>query len=245
MTHSLPGYAELHCLTQLQLPARRVPSGRTGGASLSNWAIRALAITDECSVAGVVRAYSAWKDLQLGPEDPFKLILGSEFRFDGFRLVALARNTDGWGNLCEFITAARREANKGEYSVSREGSDFGLLAECEILIAPSSARNRMPWRAAMAKNCWRSFPGRKAASATAPGWRWSCRRAWTMRSGCRPAASRRTHRRASGGSRGRAHARAVPQGLAGCDHARCGKERPWANAAWHCSRMPSGTCARG
>ena len=136
MTHCLPGYAELHCLSNFSFqrgashPAELVARAYRLGYS-------ALAITDECSVSGVVRAYSAWKDLQLGPQDPFKLILGSEFRFDGFSLVALARNTDGWGNLCEFITAARREAIKGEYSVSRDGSDFRLLAECEILIAPS------------------------------------------------------------------------------------------------------------
>ena len=85
----------------------------------------------------MVRAYAAWKDLQLDSDHPFKLILGSEFRFDGFRLVALPRNKDGWGNLCEFITAARREAKKGEYIVGRDSSDFGLLAECEILIAPN------------------------------------------------------------------------------------------------------------
>ena len=96
----------------------------------------ALAITDECSVAGVVRAYAALQDMNLPKEDPFKLILGSEFHFDGFRLVALAHNAAGWGNLCEFITAARREAKKGEYIVSRHHSDFSMLDECEILVAP-------------------------------------------------------------------------------------------------------------
>ena len=75
--------------------------------------------------------------MNLPREDPFRLILGSEFHFDGFRLVALARNVTGWGNLCEFITAARLHAKKGEYIVSREHSDFTLLDECEILIAPA------------------------------------------------------------------------------------------------------------
>jgi error-prone DNA polymerase len=96
-----------------------------------------LAITDECSVAGVVRAYAAFKALNLPKDDPFKLILGSEFRFDGFRLVALPHNPNGWGNLCEFITAARMTAKKGEYSVGRGTCDFSLLQDCEILIAPS------------------------------------------------------------------------------------------------------------
>ncbi|MCC2634077.1 MAG: error-prone polymerase, partial [Ramlibacter sp.] len=90
----------------------------------------ALAITDECSVAGVVRAHGEAKKLGL------KLLLGSEFALDGFRLVVLAKNVQGWGNLCEFITLACREAEKGKYVCSREGSDFALLADCEILLSP-------------------------------------------------------------------------------------------------------------
>ena len=135
MTYALPGYAELHCLSNFSFqrgashPAELVARAHQLG-------YRALAITDECSVAGVVRAYAAWKELPRDAEHPFQLILGSEFRFEDFRLVALARNPEGWGNLCEFITAARREARKGQYLVSRERSDFSLLAGCEILIAP-------------------------------------------------------------------------------------------------------------
>ena len=134
----LPAYAELHCLSNFSFqrgashPGELVERAHELGYA-------ALAITDECSVAGVVRAYAAWKDLKLAPDDPFRLILGSEFRFDGFRLVALAHNVTGWGNLCEFITAARREAKKGEYTVSRDASDFLLLDECEILVVPSRA----------------------------------------------------------------------------------------------------------
>ena len=132
----LPAYAELHCLTNFSFqrgashPGELVERAHELGYA-------ALAITDECSVAGVVRAHAALKDMNLPAQDPFRLILGSEFHFDGFRLVALARNVTGWGNLCEFITAARRDAKKGEYLVSREHSDFSLLDECEILVAPA------------------------------------------------------------------------------------------------------------
>jgi error-prone DNA polymerase len=135
MPLSLPAYAELHCLTNFSFqrgashPGELVERAHELGYA-------ALAITDECSVAGVVRAYAALKEMNLPEADPFRLILGSEFHFDGFRLVALARNLTGWGNLCEFITAARRDAKKGEYLVSREHSDFSLLQECEILVAP-------------------------------------------------------------------------------------------------------------
>src|SRR5512133_4336831 len=134
MSVALPDYAELHCLSNFSFqrgashPAELVVRAHEPG-------YRALAITDECSVAGVVRAYAAWKELPVS-NPRFQPILGSEFRLDGFRLVALARNQEGWGNLCEFITAARRDAKKGEYIASRDKSDFSLLAQCEILIAP-------------------------------------------------------------------------------------------------------------
>lgn len=125
----LPDYAELHCLSNFSFqrgashPQELVQRAHSLGYT-------ALAITDECSVAGVVRAHGEAKKLGL------KLLLGSEFALDGFRLVALARNVQGWGNLCEFITLARRIAEKGEYACSREASDFALLQECEILLAP-------------------------------------------------------------------------------------------------------------
>lgn len=125
----LPEYAELHCLSNFSFqrgashPQELVQRAHELG-------YHALAITDECSVAGVVRAHGEAKKLGL------KLLLGAEFALDGFRLVALARNANGWGNLCEFITAARRVAEKGTYACTREASDFSLLADCEIIIAP-------------------------------------------------------------------------------------------------------------
>ena len=59
----------------------------------------ALAITDECSMAGVVRAHAEAKKSGL------HLMIGSEFILeDGLRLVCLAMNRNGYGNLCELIT---------------------------------------------------------------------------------------------------------------------------------------------
>lgn len=125
----LPDYAELHCLSNFSFqrgashPQELVQRAHELGYT-------ALAITDECSVAGVVRAHAEAKKLGL------KLLLGAEFALDGFRLVVLARNVKGWGNLCEFISLCRMAAGKGEYACSREASDFTLLADCEVLLAP-------------------------------------------------------------------------------------------------------------
>jgi len=147
----LPGYAELHCLTNFSFQrGASMPEEMVERAYQLGYA--ALAITDECSVAGIVRAHVALRDLPAKlseherehPDEPplprnpgFRLLFGSEFRFERFKLVVIANDTEGWGNLCEFITAARNtEAPKGEYRVSWEGSDVASLQDCQVLFVP-------------------------------------------------------------------------------------------------------------
>jgi error-prone DNA polymerase len=114
----------------------------------------ALAITDECSVAGVVRAHAALKEaLQpptAGPPAPaprdtvppaLKLIIGAEFRLDcGLQLVVLVADRRGYGQLCRLITRGRRAAAKGSYRLSRD--DVAALLEpgpCLLLWVPGTA----------------------------------------------------------------------------------------------------------
>jgi error-prone DNA polymerase len=75
----------------------------------------ALALTDECSLAGVVRAHETAKDAGV------KLIIGSQFRFAAEeRVVLLAPNHTAYTELCELITQLRRASKKGSYAISRE-----------------------------------------------------------------------------------------------------------------------------
>jgi len=146
----LPGYAELHCLTNFSFQ-RGASHPEELVALAYELGYSALAITDECSVSGVVRAHVGLKeyrelldeqdrahpDLRPSPRNAaFRLLYGSEFAFERFRLIAIAHDLEGWGNLCEFITAARTTAPKGEYRVSLAHSDIASLRHCEILIAP-------------------------------------------------------------------------------------------------------------
>ncbi|HST45285.1 MAG TPA: error-prone DNA polymerase, partial [Luteimonas sp.] len=74
-----------------------------------------------------------------------------EFRFERFTLVVIAHDLEGWGHLCEFITAARTtEAPKGEYQVSWEGSAVASLTHCEVLLVPHRASGGAMDVAAMA-----------------------------------------------------------------------------------------------
>jgi error-prone DNA polymerase len=93
----------------------------------------ALALTDECSVSGIVRAHVTAKDSALN-----KLIIGSEFRLaSGLKLVLLARNRAGYAQLCHLITCGRRAAEKGSYQLAAE--DFGDgLPDCLVLWIPGN-----------------------------------------------------------------------------------------------------------
>ena len=75
----------------------------------------AIALTDECTLAGVVRAHEA------AMEAGMKLIVGSQFRFpEGDRIALLAPTQSAYSELCELITRTRRAAEKGCYQVTRE-----------------------------------------------------------------------------------------------------------------------------
>jgi error-prone DNA polymerase len=111
---SLPEYAELHCLSNFSfLRGASHPEELVERAKALGY--RALALTDECSFAGVVRAHLAAKEAGL------KLILGTELTLDdGMKLVLLATDRRSYGALCALITDARRRSRKGRYSVCRE-----------------------------------------------------------------------------------------------------------------------------
>ncbi|WP_397409804.1 error-prone DNA polymerase [Polaromonas sp.] len=131
----LPDYAELHALSNFSFQ-RGASHAEELVERAAGLGYRALAITDECSVAGVVRAHVAAKKhgLQLLPGAEFFVQAGHPFR-----LVVLPHNAAGWGNLCEFITAAKQAGDlldKGSYRVALGDSDFALLADCEVLLVP-------------------------------------------------------------------------------------------------------------
>jgi error-prone DNA polymerase len=120
MWDSGPGYAELHCRSNYSfLTAASHPEELVGRARELGY--QALALTDECSLAGVVRAHGEAKACGL------HLIAGSELQFeDGLRLVVLAADRRGYGNLSHLISLARRRRPKGAYRVERADLQAGL-----------------------------------------------------------------------------------------------------------------------
>ncbi len=145
MPSALPAYAELRCVSNFTfLRGASCPEELVERAVQLGYA--ALAITDECSLAGVVRAHVAAKESKL------KLIIGAEFRLpDGCTLVLLAPHRAAYGNLSQLITIARRRSEKGRYRV--EWNDFGHNATgcLAILVPPASP---VEWSPLLERACW-------------------------------------------------------------------------------------------
>ncbi len=123
-------YAELHALSNFTF-LRGASHPEELVETAAELGYEALAITDECSMSGVVRAHAAAKECGLK-----KLIIGSELRLrSGRKLVALARNKAGYASLCRLITNARRAAEKGSYELARLDFEEGLSG-CLVLWVP-------------------------------------------------------------------------------------------------------------
>ncbi|MEO5701441.1 MAG: error-prone DNA polymerase, partial [Casimicrobiaceae bacterium] len=129
----LPAYAELHCLSNFSFlrgashPEELVERART-------LSYRAFAITDECSIAGAVRAHLAAQECGL------PLIIGTEVTLaDGVKLVLLATDRASYGNLCQLITRGRRQAPKGTYHLTRDDVGCHAAGLLALWVPASSA----------------------------------------------------------------------------------------------------------
>lgn len=124
-------YAELYCQSNFSFlqgashPEELILQAEKLGYS-------ALALTDECSVAGVVRAYRQIKEKQL----TIKLIVGASFQLaDGLKLILLSPNRQAYAELSRVITNARRRCNKGSYQFTYW--DLHSIKHCFVLWLPS------------------------------------------------------------------------------------------------------------
>ncbi len=150
--HHPSAYAELHCLSNFTfLRGASHPGELVARAHALGYT--ALAITDECSVAGTARAHEAIKALPAG--SAFRLIIGTEITLeDQLKLVLLATDKTGYGHLCALITRGRRRAPKGCYRLTRNDLDDGVSG-CLALLIPGVQTN--PDEASFIAGC---FPGR-------------------------------------------------------------------------------------
>lgn len=154
--HGGPRYAELAAMCGFSyLRAASRPAELVGRAKELGY--EAIAVVDDCSVAGVVQAWEAAREEQL------KLIVGAQFRTSfpidpeppdpeppgstasgsaavsaevaasvaatlPWRLIALAQDAAGYARLCQFITSLRRSSDKGSYRLEFDDLESTLAA---------------------------------------------------------------------------------------------------------------------
>ena len=128
-------YAELACTSNFTfLHGASHPQELVARAAELGYS--AIAITDECSLAGVVRALEeAQRCAEHGRA--IQLIPGSSFRLEnGARLVLLPCDHAGYTQICTLVTRGRRNAPKGEYTLPDASFEHGL-DRCLAILLPA------------------------------------------------------------------------------------------------------------
>ncbi len=163
----LPDYVELHAVSNYSfLRGGSHPEELIERALALGY--RGLALTDEASLAGVVRAHLALRKARkacVPGANTFQLLLGSEFEVADatpFKLVVLACHRIGYGLLCEFITRLRRAGpGKGLAPLKREDIRPSAWGDCLVLLipqrhsAPEVVAEQARWlRRHFADRCW-------------------------------------------------------------------------------------------
>src|ERR1700683_5494347 len=146
-------YAQLHALSNFSF-LRGASQPEELIAQAKHLGYRALALTDECSLAGVVRAHVAAKQHGL------PLIIGTELTcIDELKLVVLATDRASYGAMSRLISRARRASAKGRYALARTDLEDAVDG-CLIIWLPSA--DRAPPRPQEDDGRWlrERFPGR-------------------------------------------------------------------------------------
>ena len=138
-----PPFAELYCRSNFTfLVGASQPEALVRRAAAKMYS--ALALTDECSLSGVVRAHMEARECGLHFIVGSELLLSTAAGTPFVRIVVLAQDRHGYGNLCELITLARRRAPKGSYVAhvadvegkSPKAPHLAGLPGCLVLLLP-------------------------------------------------------------------------------------------------------------
>ncbi len=118
-------FAELHCLSNYSfLRGASHPEELVQRAAACGY--QAIALTDECTYAGLVKAHMAAKDCGI------KLIIGAEFNVSlpaglpSAKIILLATDRSTYGQISALITKLRRRSPKGEYHAALEDFRWGM-----------------------------------------------------------------------------------------------------------------------
>ncbi|WP_298636178.1 error-prone DNA polymerase [uncultured Umboniibacter sp.] len=142
-------YAELFCRSNFSfLQSASHPEELVDQAD--DMGYDAIAITDECSLAGVVKAHVA------ASQRDIDLVIGSYFKIGDHNtpiaeLILLAPNRDAYGQISALITKARRRSEKGRYQLELEDLQHGLKSCLAIWFVSSVSQHCYQLAPALAK----------------------------------------------------------------------------------------------
>jgi DNA-directed DNA polymerase III PolC len=146
-------YAELHTLSNFSF-LRGASQPEELIAQAKSLGYRGLALTDECSLAGVVRAHIAAKEHEL------PLIIGTELNCgDELKLVVLATDRASYGAMSRLISKARRSTRKGCYALRCADLDDALPG-CLIIWLPHAGKAALQRQEADGRWLRERFEGR-------------------------------------------------------------------------------------
>ena len=153
-----PDYAELHCLSNFSFQ-RGASHAQELFARAQALGYTALAITDECSLAGIVCALRAQDATRPADGEPpaVRLIIGAEFQLDdGPKCVLLCQDHAGYTQLCRLITQGRRRADKGTYRLARADLAHGLPGTLALWLpgTPADPEHGRWMAQTFAGRCW-------------------------------------------------------------------------------------------
>lgn len=146
--------AALHCISNFSF-LRGASHAEDLVARAAELDYTAIAITDECSVSGVVRAHTAAKEVNV------QLIIGASFALADApgidKVLLLAKTRVGYGDMCELITLARSRSSKGGYQLFIK--DLASVSECIAVVLPhllheEARKNVMAISTHFGRACW-------------------------------------------------------------------------------------------
>lgn len=142
-------YHELHCISNYSF-LRGASHPQELVARAYELGYSSITISDECSLAGIVKAHKIAKTLGI------HLIVGSEFRLtNGLKFVAIAPTRKAYSELSGFITLTRRRSEKGSYEAHFQDLRFRLQSCLIIWLAEDTTTTE-----AQIKDIRKSFQGR-------------------------------------------------------------------------------------
>jgi error-prone DNA polymerase len=127
----MTAYAELQVTTNFSF-LRGGSHAEELVAQAKHLGLSAIAVTDRNTLAGVVRAHIAGKDMGL------KIIIGARLDLvEGISLLCYSPNRSAYGRLCTLLTMGQRRAEKGRCTLTLEDVALHQQGLIFIIVPPA------------------------------------------------------------------------------------------------------------